>query len=328
MGQPTITQLAAFLARPQTTLIGEVPLVAPRDSEVLVRIQGCGLCTSNLSLWEGRPWFAYPREAGSPGHEGWGIVQAVGASVKNIEVGQRVTMLSDHAYAEFDVASSDRVIPLPEELDDEPFPAGSFARAINVFDRSGIVSGQSVAVVGDGFVELLLAQLGADAGAHVVMLSHREDTLELAEAMDAEETLKIAYDGHDVQRALALSGGRGFDCVIELTGMRPSLDLASAIVGEAGCLVTGCAGGDGALRLGVREGETREIRVVPAHERTMNRCVSDVQKAIQAALEGRLDPFPLLTHTVPLRSLDQGFRLLHERPRGFVKALMVNGIAA
>ena len=61
---------------------------------------------------------------------------------------------------------------------------------------------RSVAIVGDGFVELLLAQLGADAGAHVLVLSDRQEILRLAEAMDAEETLEITYDGCDARRAL------------------------------------------------------------------------------------------------------------------------------
>lgn len=60
----------------------------------------------------------------------------------------------------------------------------------------------------------------------------------------------------------------------------------------------------------------------------MNRRIADVQNAIEAALLGRLDPFPLLTHTVPLNALDQGFRMLRERPAGFLKALMVNEKAA
>ena len=48
-----------------------------------------------------------------------------------------------------------------------------------------------------------------------------------------------------------------------------------------------------------------------------------VVEAIQAALEGRLDPFPLMSHTVPMGSLDTGLQLTRERPDGFVKALLL-----
>lgn len=191
-------------------------------------------------------------------------MEAVGESVRDIEVGQRVAMLSRHAYVEFDMTASDWVLPLPEELDDEPFPAESFGRAMNVFERSGIVCGQLVAIVGGGFVELLLAQLEADAGAHVVVFSHRKDTLELAEEMDAEETVEIAHNGDDVRRALQVSGRRGFDCVIELSGTPSYLELATGIVAERACLVTDATCCEEPPRATPHDWEGREMRVVKA----------------------------------------------------------------
>lgn len=107
---------AAFLVRQKLTLVREIPPPKPRDDEVLVI---GGLRNLRLLVFrcgKGAPGSAYPREPGSPGHEGWGIVTALGPLVKDIEIGQRVAMLSDHAYAEFDIASRDCVVPLPEEL--------------------------------------------------------------------------------------------------------------------------------------------------------------------------------------------------------------------
>jgi threonine dehydrogenase-like Zn-dependent dehydrogenase len=45
-----------------------------------------------------------------------------------------------------------------------------------------------------------------------------------------------------------------------------------------------------------------------------------MEQAIAAVLDGRLDPFPLLTHQVTLDTLDRGFALASERPEGFMKA--------
>ena len=53
----------------------------PRAGEVLVDVAGCGVCGSNVPVWEGRPWFTYPLAPGLPGHEAWGQVAAVGADV-------------------------------------------------------------------------------------------------------------------------------------------------------------------------------------------------------------------------------------------------------
>jgi NADPH2:quinone reductase len=85
---------------------------------------------------------------------------------------------------------------------------------------------------------------------------------------------------------------------------------------------------DGLRQVNMQQWNWRGIDVVNAHERDMNRYVGGMKKAIVAALDGRLDPFPLFTHTLPLGSLNEGFKLMHQRPDGFVKALLVNEVRA
>jgi threonine dehydrogenase-like Zn-dependent dehydrogenase len=217
---------------------------------------------------------------------------------------------------------------LPEELDDEPFPGEPFGCAMNIFERSDIHSCQTVAVVGGGFLGLLLTQLASDAGAHVVVLSRREWALQLALTMEAEDILATKDDGHDAERALRLTGNRGFDRVIEVSGVQSSLDLASEIAAERARLIIAGYHQDGLRQVNMQQWNWRGLDVINAHERSMDRYVAGVQKAIQAALEGRLDPFPLLTHTVSLGSLDLGFKLMRDRPDGFVKALVLNEVGS
>lgn len=320
------TQRAATLVRPMTSLVREVQLSEPGDNEVRVRLQGCGVCASNLPVWEGRQWFSYPLDAGSPGHEGWGRVDAVGPGVDDIDVGQRVALMSSHAYAEYDIASRDCVVPLPKELDNELFPGEPFGCAMNIFERSDIRRGHRVAVVGAGFLGLLLTQLAAGAGAQVLVLSHRPFALQLAHAMGADETLLTTDDGHDAECAIRVAGGTGFDRVIEVGGTQRSLDLASEICAERARLIVAGYHQDGPRQVNMQQWNWRGLDVVNAHERAMDRYVSGINKAIQAVLDGRLDPFPLLTHTVTLQSMDDGFKLMRDRPGGFVKALLINEV--
>jgi len=146
--------------------------------------------------------------------------------------------------------------------------------------------------------------------------------------MDAEEVFATRDDGHDVERAMRIVSGEGFDRVIEVSGTQASLDLASAITAEHARLIIAGYHQDGPRQVNMQQWNWRGLDVVNAHERTMDRYVTGVQQAIQAALEGRLDPFPLLTHTVSLGSLDLGYRLMRERPDGFVKALLINELDA
>src|SRR4051794_13452659 len=125
--------------------LAELPLPEPGPGEVRVRLEGCGVCRSDLPVWQGGPWVENPREPGAPGHEGWGRVAAVGEGVDGLEPETRVAGLSYHAYADHDVAAASELVPLPAELDDGPFPGEALACAVNVFRRSGIERGQTVA---------------------------------------------------------------------------------------------------------------------------------------------------------------------------------------
>src|SRR4051812_18656581 len=151
--------------------VEEVPIPSPGPGQVRVRLEGCGVCGSNLPAWEGRRWFQYPLAPGTPGHEGWGIVDEVGDGVAALEPGMRVAMLSGNAYAGYDLAPAASVLRLPEELKGLPFPGEPLACAVNVFRRSDIAPGQTVAVIGVGFIGAVVTALAASAGARVVAIS-------------------------------------------------------------------------------------------------------------------------------------------------------------
>src|SRR5437763_8480496 len=113
---------AAVVAAPCQVRMTRVPVPRPGPGEVRVRLEGCGVCGSNLAPWEGRPWFNYPLAPGELGHEGWGRVDRLGRNVKSLCEGDRVSMLSYHAYAEYDIAAEKAVVRLPKKLADKPFP--------------------------------------------------------------------------------------------------------------------------------------------------------------------------------------------------------------
>src|SRR3954469_23640406 len=101
------TMKAAVFTGPGQVKVERVPLPMPKADEVRIRIQGCGVCASNLAHWQGMPWSQFPMEPGSMGHEAWGTVDFVGPGVKDFQKGDRVAGLSYHAYAEYDIAKSD-----------------------------------------------------------------------------------------------------------------------------------------------------------------------------------------------------------------------------
>ena len=314
------SQRAATLIAPLTMRMQDVQLPQPGPDEVRVRLQGCGICASSLSLWEGRPWFEYPRPAGAPGHEGWGTIDATGSNVTDLAVGERVAFVSGNAYAEFDIAARRAVVRLPGDLASLPFPGEPLGCAMNIFARSDVRAGDTVAVVGAGFLGVLLTQLAAKAGANVVVISRRKYGLRQAELSGATQIVQADVPSSAIECALQLAGGHGYDRVIETGGLQSTLDLASAITAEYGRLIIAGYHQDGLRTVDMQQWNWRALDVVNAHERSIDRYATGIERAIAAVLDGRLDPFPLLTHEVTLDSLGSGFALASARPDGFMKA--------
>lgn len=313
---------SAVVVRPGETHVRELEKPEPGPGEVRVRLEGCGVCGSNLPLWEGRDWFEYPLDPGSPGHEGWGSVDAVGPGVRGVRRGERVAVLSYRAFAEYDVASLDGIVRLPGWLDGRAFPGEPLGCAMNVFHRAGICEGQTVAVVGIGFLGLLLVQLAVSSGARVIALSRRPYSLELALANGARDVVRMGAAADVVRQVEELTGGMLCDCVIEAVGLQEPLDVGGAITRERGRLVVAGFHQEGRRTVDMQLWNWRGIDVINAHEREPAAYTRGMRAAVDAIEKGRMDPFPLFTHVLPLESLGDALDLLHHRPDGFVKALV------
>ena len=297
------------------------PPVGPR--QVRVRLEGCGVCGSNLPVWEGRPWFSYPLEPGAPGHEGWGVVEECGAEVENLTAGDRVALLSYHAFADYDVADADQVVRLPASLAGQRFPGEALGCAINVFRRSYLEAGQTVAVVGVGFLGALLINLAARAGAHPIAVTRRPFALEAARRMGARETVAVGEDpGAVVQQVRELTGGRGCERVIEATGLQGPLDLAGEITAERGRLIIAGYHQDGLRQINLQSWNWRGLDVINAHERDPRVYVEGMRLAMAAIEQGRMDPTPLYTHRFELEQTGEALECLRQRPADFLKALV------
>ena len=285
MSMTTGVMAAAVVGGGRHAEVGRAPLPEPAAGQALVRIEGCGVCASSLPVWEGRPWFSYPLEPGAPGHEGWGTVEAVGAEVDGLEPGQRVGLLSEHAFAEYDVAPAELCVPLGA-----PVPLEPVACAINALRRSDVRAGQRVAVVGIGFLGRIVAALAERAGAEVMRVK-RDDVVE-----------------------------GPFELVIECAGTQSALDTASALVAKRGRLVVVGYHQDGPRTVDLQSWNWRGLDVVNAHERDPAVYVEGMRAGAELLAAGELDLEPLLTHRFPLDRLDDAFEAARMRPPGFVKA--------
>ena len=319
----TRTMRASVVSAPGEVEIEHISVPDPRPGEVRLRLAGSGVCASSLPLWEGRPWFQYPTPPGAPGHEGWGFVDAVGAGVSGLDPGQRVAALSYRSFAEYDIASAGAVVPLPESLGDCPFPGEPLGCAVNVFRRAQIEAGQTVVVIGIGFLGALLTRLASRAGARVVAISRRPYALDVAREMGAYLTIELGSHAKVIQQVHQLTGGLGAERVIEVVGLQEPLELAGELTRIRGRLVVAGYHQDGLRQINMQLWNWKGIDVVNAHERDPAAYVDGIRGAVDAVASGIVDPRRLYTHVFGLHELDRAFTLMRERPDGFLKALIL-----
>lgn len=313
---------ACVIASPRQASLTDIDVPEPREGQVLLRLEGSGVCASSVPLWEGREWFDYPQPPGAPGHEGWGRVAAVGRGVNHLHAGDRVAALTYRAHAEYDIADAASVVVLPESLQRSAVPGEPLGCAANIFARSGIEAGQTIAIVGIGFLGALLTQLASHAGARVVAISRRPFSLEFAKACGAAHTIVMDDHWKVIERVKSLTDGRWCDRVIECTGLQWPLDLAGEITAERGRLVIAGYHQDGLRQVNMQLWNWRGIDVVNAHERDPQQYIAGMRRAIELMSQGVLDPEPLYTHRLPLDRLGEALEMTATRPDGFMKALV------
>ena len=314
---------AAVLTGPGKLTIQQVPVPAPGPGQVRVRLEGCGVCASNLTPWDGPEWMRFPTEPGGLGHEGWGIIDSVGDGVTEFEPGDRVGMLSGRAYAQYDVAEAAQAVKLPEALAELDLPLEPFGCAFNIFRRSQIREGLTVAVIGIGFLGAILVKLASDAGARVIAISRRQESLDLARLLGSAETIRMDDHWRIIERVRELTGGMFCDRVIEAVGKQWPLDLAGELTGEGGRLVIAGYHQDGPRQVNMQLWNWRGLDVVNAHERDPAVSVEGMRNAVAAIESGLIDPKLLITHRYPLDRLSEALDATRDRPGTFVKAVVV-----
>ena len=318
----SMTMRAAVLAGPGRARVDEVACPQPGRGQVRVRLEGSGVCASNLTPWAGPDWMKFPTEPGALGHEGWGVVDALGDGVEGLSVGDRVAALSYKTYAEYDLVEEHAAVRLPEALAGQPFPGEPLGCAMNIFRRSEITAGQTVAIVGIGFLGAILTRLATDAGARVIAISRRPFSLDIAHAFGAAETIPMQDHNGIIETVKDLTGGMFCDRVIEAVGKQWPLDLAGELTRERGRLIVAGYHQDGPRQVNMWLWNWRGLDVINAHERDPKIYVQGIRDAVDAVASGRLDPRPLYTHLFQLDRLGEALNATRDRPDGFLKALV------
>lgn len=221
----------------------EVPDPAPRRGHAIVRIRAAGLNFADVYRRKGdyhltgeAPWVL--------GYEGAGVIESLEGPDDGFAVGDRVAFAdSPFANAEFTSVPLDRLIPLPAGIAEETAAAlllqGLTAQYL-IRDSYSVRPGDVALVwAAAGGVGLLLCQLAARAGAHVVAIASTPAKHEAALAAGA----RAAFGHDDWERGLRAIAPAGADVVYDSVGTTLGRSLAAARTGGT-VVFYGMADGD------------------------------------------------------------------------------------
>ncbi len=319
--------------------IQEIPEPKPGPGEVLIEVKAAGICGTDIHIWKDEYKSVPPMVMG---HEGSGVIAALGEGVEGLSVGDRVTSetfarfcgncffckqgrpnlcpgrksIGTHLngfFTKYLIIRATAVHRLPENVS---FRAGALSEPLaccthGILERTPVTAGDWVLVSGPGTIGLLSLQLAkADGGKAIVLGTDKdEERLALAKELGADEAINV-----DKQDPTALiqerTDGLGVDLAIECAGAAASFNQCLKLVRKGGRISQGGLFG---------KPITSDVELVAMKELEVFGFFSHVPSAWDRALrlmaEGKVLTEPLVSHRLPLTEWQKGFSLM-ERGEG------------
>ena len=337
--------------------VEDVTRPEPGPGEMLVRVDACGICPTDLKKIE-KGLLPGPRIFG---HEIAGTVAALGPGTRAFREGQRVVVHhhvpcgacyycerglyaqcavykkngttagfepSGGGYAEYVLALDWIVargtIPIPDGVSagEAAFvePVNTCLKAVR---KAGVASGESVLVVGQGPIGLLLMQIARVAGAHVLVSDGLEGRLALARSLGAPVALHAASDVTGEVRAL--TGGRGADCALLAAPGQAAFDQAVDATRPGGRVLSFAATSPG-------EGVEVDLGRLTSLEKDLLTAYSSSielqQEAAELVFSRTVRVAELVSHRLPVARGREAFELAMGRAPGTLKVLLDAGAPA
>ena len=232
---------ASEFGGPEVLRYRELPVPEPGAGQVRVRLHAVGVNPADTYIRTGTYAFFKPELPYTPGFDGAGVVDEVGAGVEGVGPGDRVFVGArgtpgwSGAYAELAVVDAAGVHPLPSTLSYGQgaavgVPCVTAWRAL--FQKAGLRPGETVLIHGaSGGVGVPATQLASDAGAVVIGTAGSAAGAEVVRDAGASHVLDHSAPGY-LDQLRDLTGGRGISVVVEmLADVNLEQDLGVLAVG-------------------------------------------------------------------------------------------------
>jgi L-iditol 2-dehydrogenase len=307
----------------------EVPLRRPGPGEMLVKVESCGICGSDVV-----EWYRLPRAPLVQGHEIGAIVVEAGETVERFKPGDRVFVApkvpcgtcaycrEGHfpqcseikerlpgGFAEYilvpEVLVEKGAYLLPESISyDRSTFIEPLACVVRAQRLAGLKEGQSVLVLGCGMSGLLQIQLAKTKGCTVAATDVVDKKLDYARRFGAD----MAISAHgDVPESVIGFFHKKADIVMVCSSALPAVEQAWASVDKGGAVVFfAVPGPEKTVTIPVNDFWTKETRILTSYY-----CgPPDIHESMELLATGAIDVERMITHRLPLAEIARGFDLV------------------
>jgi len=294
----------------------------PGDEQVLVRMKACGICKYDIKCYlHNETNIEYSRQ---PGHEGVGTVEAVGCNVSDLKTGDNITSIYfGRAMADYFIADRNSVVKIPDTLVDYgAWVAEPVACAVNALRQVRLEPGDSVAVIGAGYMGLLLIQgLPKEFIERLIVIDIDKNRLELAKSFGADVVIDASRDGPVAAGTRKFNGC--LDLVIEATGAQETIRQATEMLRNGGRL---CLFGHHAAdeTVPTNDWHMKGISVLNTTPFSSMNFYKDLQDAVTLMKKGVFDQQNLINRSYYFDEMEKAMEELSDGQNDVIKAVLRN----
>jgi L-iditol 2-dehydrogenase len=334
------------------TRFTEVPEPEPGPGQVKIRVVAAGVCGSDVRMFDTDMGKRRIRPPVVLGHEGAGVVAAVGPGVTRFQPGDPVVAETTYTtcghcrhcaegalnqcpdrrglgsgvngyFAEYVVIREESVHRLPPSISPEEAAATEpLACVVHlVLERAPVRVGQTAVIFGPGPLGLLAVQVVRACGARPVLVGTPRSAHRLIVGRELGAAVTLVDGEDDVPATIrSLTGGEGADAAFECAGTERSFQAACLSVRRRG-LVGVAAAPVEPVRFDVNHLFFQEINLRTA----LSSTPSSWRSALELLATGQVRLSPLITHRLPLQQWQSAYDIV--RRRAGIKVLLLPGQA-
>jgi len=340
------------LMAPNRLEVKEVETPQPGPADVLIRVEACAVCSSDVSLMA-KPWPAQPPYGSFiPGHEYSGTVMALGETVDEFQIGDRVAVeahlgcmrcrncrlgnytgclnygkkghrangfTTNGGYAQYVVNHVNTVYPIPSSVEfEEASLITNLGCVLYGFETvGGYVVGDVIVVIGPGPLGLISVEVAkALCAAKVYLIGTRASRLQAGKDLGADRLVDV-HQEDPIQVIRQETNGIGADLVVETSGSPQGLQMAIEMAKRMGkILLLGFPDEPVNTDFSLLGKNNKHIYTVRGEG------WANCGRAASLLASGKVNLKRLVTHSFSLSNISEAFRTFEERIGGAIKVVV------